>query len=182
MVSSTHLGITTRFLLLSDSCRFVDMGRCFWRENGSAVYNCCWSSPAESFWVRVPRYSTPYFTVSNSRLPKPGGPGPRIYIPQEQGGPVLAPGPGFPFRRLLRLAGSRWRYSNPPPHGVCLSRPNCLYDNSSAQTTQKTQPLYCRDVFTVSLHSSGRGANRIEKTVLIFLCASYGRYLTIVAV
>jgi hypothetical protein len=25
----------------------------------------------------------------------------------------------FPFRRLLRLAGSRWRYSNPPPHGSC---------------------------------------------------------------
>jgi hypothetical protein len=23
----------------------------------------------------------------------------------------------FPFRRLLRLAGSRWRYSAPPPHG-----------------------------------------------------------------
>jgi hypothetical protein len=23
----------------------------------------------------------------------------------------------FPFRRLLRLAGSRWRYSIPPPHG-----------------------------------------------------------------
>jgi hypothetical protein len=24
----------------------------------------------------------------------------------------------FPFRHLLRLAGSRWRYSTPPPHGV----------------------------------------------------------------
>jgi hypothetical protein len=24
----------------------------------------------------------------------------------------------FPFRRLLRLAGLRWRYSNPPPHGI----------------------------------------------------------------
>jgi hypothetical protein len=23
----------------------------------------------------------------------------------------------FAFRRLLRLAGSRWRYSTPPPHG-----------------------------------------------------------------
>jgi hypothetical protein len=23
----------------------------------------------------------------------------------------------FPFRRFLRFAGSRWRYSNPPPHG-----------------------------------------------------------------
>jgi hypothetical protein len=26
----------------------------------------------------------------------------------------------FPFRRLLRLAGSQWRYSIPPPHG-CYS-------------------------------------------------------------
>jgi hypothetical protein len=24
---------------------FVDVGRCLWRRNGSAVYNCCWSSP-----------------------------------------------------------------------------------------------------------------------------------------
>jgi hypothetical protein len=24
----------------------------------------------------------------------------------------------FPFRRLLRLAGLRWRYSTPPPHGT----------------------------------------------------------------
>jgi hypothetical protein len=48
---------------------------------------------------------------------QPGGPGPRIYIPQEQGGPVILPGTGFPLCRLLRLAGLRWRYSNPPPHG-----------------------------------------------------------------
>jgi hypothetical protein len=26
-----------------------------------------------------------------------------------------------PFRRLLRLAGSRWRYSTPPPHGFVLN-------------------------------------------------------------
>jgi hypothetical protein len=46
----------------------------------------------------------------------------------------------FPFRRLLRLAGSLWRYSTPPPHGTNLglglslslmlrprvSRPVCL--------------------------------------------------------
>jgi hypothetical protein len=40
------------------------------------------------------------------RLPQPGGPGPRIYIPQEQGGPVIPPGTGFPLCRLLRLAGN----------------------------------------------------------------------------
>jgi hypothetical protein len=50
--------------------------------------------------------------------PQPGGQGPRIYIPQEQGGPVIPPGTGFTFRRLLRLAGLRWRYWNPPAHGV----------------------------------------------------------------
>jgi hypothetical protein len=27
----------------------------------------------------------------------------------------------FSFRRLLRLAGSRWRYSTPPPHGFCFA-------------------------------------------------------------
>jgi hypothetical protein len=59
--------------------------------------------------------SRPYFTVSDSKLPQPGGPSPRIYVPQEQGGPVMTPGTGFPFRRLLRLAGLRWRHSTPPP-------------------------------------------------------------------
>jgi hypothetical protein len=43
----------------------------------------------------VPRDSWPHFTVSDSRLPQPGGPGPRIYIPQEQDGPVISPGTGF---------------------------------------------------------------------------------------
>jgi hypothetical protein len=38
-------------------------------------------------------------------------------VPPEQGGPVITPGTGFPFRRLLRLLGLRWMYSTPPPHG-----------------------------------------------------------------
>jgi hypothetical protein len=40
-------------------------------------------------------------------------PGPRIYIPHEQGGSVITPGTGFPFRRLLRLARLRWRLYEP---------------------------------------------------------------------
>jgi hypothetical protein len=54
--------------------------------------------------VRVPRDSRPYFAVSDSILLQSGWPGPRIYIPQEQRGPVIPPGTGFPFRRLLRHA------------------------------------------------------------------------------
>jgi hypothetical protein len=66
------------------------------REDRSVVYNR--SSHSQ---VRVPQGSRPHFTVSDSRLPQPRGPGPCIYIPQEQGSPVIPPGTWFPFRRLL---------------------------------------------------------------------------------
>jgi hypothetical protein len=67
--------------------------------------------------VRVPRDSWPCLTVSNLRLPQPAGSGPHIYIPQQQGGPVIPPGTAFPSRRLLHIAGLRWRHSTPPTHG-----------------------------------------------------------------
>jgi hypothetical protein len=44
-----HMGPKTRFLLLSDNCGFVHVGRPLRREDGSVVYNCCWASPAQSF-------------------------------------------------------------------------------------------------------------------------------------
>jgi hypothetical protein len=68
--------------------------------------------------VRVQRDSWPYFTVSVSRLSQFWGTSSRIYIPQKKDGPVISPGTGFPFRRLLRLSGLPWRYSSPPPHGL----------------------------------------------------------------
>jgi hypothetical protein len=113
--------------------------------------------------IIVLRDSWPHFTVSDSRLPQPGGPDLRTYIPQEQGGPVIPPGTGFLFRRLLRLAGLRWRYSSPPPHG------GRRYIDS-ARTTQKTLTcqnawrgphrkhhfLYCcKGMFTAPLPSKG---------------------------
>jgi hypothetical protein len=42
---------------------------------------------------------------------------PYLY-PPEKGGPAIPPGTGFPFRRLLRLAGLRWMYMNPPSRGL----------------------------------------------------------------
>jgi hypothetical protein len=36
----------------------------------------------------------------------------------------------FPFRRLLQLAGSRWRYSNLPPHGTQTDQFDCkIFDS-----------------------------------------------------
>jgi hypothetical protein len=41
---------------------------------------------------------------------------PVFICPRNRVPPVIPPGTGYPFCRLLRLAGLRWRYSNPPPH------------------------------------------------------------------
>jgi hypothetical protein len=43
------------------------------------------------------------------RLPQPGRPGPRIYIPQEQGGPIIHLGTGLAFRRRLSLLCNGYR-------------------------------------------------------------------------
>jgi hypothetical protein len=91
-----------------------------WREDRSVVYNCWWPSPASHSQVRVPRDSWSYFTGSDTRLLQPGRPGPRIYFPQENRGPVMPPGTGFPFRRFLRLTGLQWSYSKPPPREVTV--------------------------------------------------------------
>jgi hypothetical protein len=67
-----------------------------------------------SFLVLIPFKSK---VISPAPNPQPGEPVLRIYIPQEQAGPVIPPGTGFPFRRLLRLTGLPWRYASPPLHG-----------------------------------------------------------------
>jgi hypothetical protein len=43
----------------------------------------------------------------------------------------------FPFRRLLRLAGLRWRYSTPPPHGCTLTRLSRSSDIAPERTHRK---------------------------------------------
>jgi hypothetical protein len=64
-----HLGLKIRFLLLSDSCRFVDVGRPLWREDWSVVHNFCWLRQRSHFRVRVPRDLRPYFTCLRFEAP-----------------------------------------------------------------------------------------------------------------
>jgi hypothetical protein len=62
----------------------------------------------------------------------------------------------FPYLRLLRLAGLRWKYSTPPPHGISILHNWTILFNYFARTGQKTQPLYCWEgVFTAPLYSKG---------------------------
>jgi hypothetical protein len=70
--------------------RFFFVGRPLWREDGSVFCIWCWPLPAQSFSGPSPLvFATIFYCLRFD----------------------------FPFRRLLRLAGSRWWYSTPPPHG-----------------------------------------------------------------
>jgi hypothetical protein len=119
-------GAYDHFLLLSDSCGFVDLGRSLWREDGSVVYNCCWPSPAQSFSGPSPvrlatifhclRFETSLFVAA--------------YDP----------------------AGLRWRYSTTPPHRIEITIPNssriiaCLFVVSD---TCFKEPLCSNGLFRV---------------------------------
>jgi hypothetical protein len=62
---STHLGLTTRFLLLSDSCGFVDVGRSVALSGLSFTIAAVPRQLCHSL-VRDPWDSRPYFTLSDS--------------------------------------------------------------------------------------------------------------------
>jgi hypothetical protein len=87
---STHLGLTTRCLLLSHNCRFVDVGRSLWREDGSVFYICCWPSLAQSLSDPSPvglaivfyclRFETSTFVASHDSQGHGGGTRPRLHM------------------------------------------------------------------------------------------------------
>jgi hypothetical protein len=131
------------------------------------MHNCCW------------RDSWPHFTISDSRLPQSWGHGARIYIPQEQGGPVITPGTGFPLNRPLRLAGLRWKHLTPPlTHGLVSWIQISLHSayNTSAQTTVENtvfnslllhvDPLLWRHVCLQLLPSNGCTCYNVNDTLL----------------
>jgi hypothetical protein len=90
LVSSTHLELTNRLLSAADLLMWDALTG---ERTGLSFTLAAGPRQRGQPWVRVP--PSPYFTFSYSRLPQPGGPGPRIYIPQEQGRPVILPGTGF---------------------------------------------------------------------------------------
>jgi hypothetical protein len=104
----------------------VFMWHPLWREDISIVYNCCWSRQRSHSQVRVPRNSWPHFTFSDSRLlPTWRTRSPYLY-PPGTGWPGYTPRHWLLFRRLLRLAGLRWKYWTPPPHGILFTSSSSL--------------------------------------------------------
>jgi hypothetical protein len=94
--------------------------------------------------------SRDHILLSHLSLHQPGRLGSRIYIPQEQGGPVIPLSTGLTFRQLLRLSGLWWRYSNQPPRRQSLTRSSSIYIATDSQSARLswTDSYYCR-TFTI---------------------------------
>jgi hypothetical protein len=104
--------------------------------------------------VRVPRDSWPYFTVSDSRRPQPGGPSPRIYIAQEQGGLVIPPSTRFFFSLLPTTrrttvevfdpASARDSFSHNRSFSLLYSIDTDRIGNTSPNSSIAASRSYCR--------------------------------------
>jgi hypothetical protein len=108
-----------------------------------------------------------------------GGPGPCIYIPQEQGDTVISPGTGFPFCCLLRDAELRWRYSNPPPHRGPNQEDQVFVFMSPSDRVAQLYPQALGSLFVAFYDTQGYGGgilNRLHKgaptrrTRFLYLC------------
>jgi hypothetical protein len=161
---------------MSDDCGFLDKGHPLWREDGSVIYlyNCFWALPEQSI--------SGHTVLSHLRLLPTSRARSRIYIPQEQGGPVIPLDTGFPFCRFLRLAGLRWRYSIPPAHGDTHTDTQAFlqYDKKSIKTTHSTTFLffYTEDTFLPNRCPSATGSKMMSKCLRLLSLKSTEKNLS----
>jgi hypothetical protein len=92
--------------------------------------------------VRVPRDSLPYFTVSDSVLPKPGRPGPRIYISRNSVAQLYpmywVPFSSPPTTHRKAMDHRKYRsfsYAKRFHGNVCVAQQQVVYQESAALAT-----------------------------------------------
>jgi hypothetical protein len=127
------LEISFRQLLV---CCFVEPSLTRWRVC-NLLYNCFWFLPEQSLLSRSPAKLTTIFYYLIWDSPNLEGQVPVFISPRNRVAQLYHPGTGLPFCRLLRLAGQRWKYSNPPPHWV--DKPGGL--NQIFHIIRKTQSM-----------------------------------------
>jgi hypothetical protein len=105
-------GLRPDFYYCQDSCGFVDVGRLHWREDASVVYNCRWSSSAQSFSGQSPAGPvTTFYCLKFETFPSWRARSPYVY-PQGTGWP------GYTPRHWVPVSLLRWRYLILPPRRI----------------------------------------------------------------
>jgi hypothetical protein len=136
VVSGPHLEHTTRFYYCRTLAVFVLRAAIPDERTGLQFTRTIFCHSL----VQVPQNSWPHLTVSfeticyclirdSHNLEGQA----RVFIsPTDRVAQLYPPYTGFPFCRLLRLAGLRWIYFNPPPHGSTTDSSYISTDGQSA--------------------------------------------------
>jgi hypothetical protein len=106
-LSDERMGLWFTCTIASAPCQSSHSWVCpLWWEDESVIYlyNCFWALPEQSLLGRSPAELTAIFYCLIWDSPNLEGQVPAFISPKEQAGPVIPPGTGFPFCRLLRLA------------------------------------------------------------------------------
>jgi hypothetical protein len=127
LVSGTHLGLGDQFFfLLEISFRLLRV--CYFVAPSltrvqvcNLLYNCFWALPEQSLLSEVPQNSRPYFTVSSETPPTWRARSPYLFPPRNRVTQLYPRALGSLFVASYDSQGLRWRYSNPPPHGVVVT-------------------------------------------------------------
>jgi hypothetical protein len=95
------------FCFLSENCGFLDVAHPLWWENASVIYsyNCFWALPEQSLSGPSPVELMTIFYCLIWDSPNLESQVPVFISPRNKVVQLYPPGTGFPFRRLLRLAG-----------------------------------------------------------------------------
>jgi hypothetical protein len=111
--SSSWCRAPNNFLCLTFTSFLLHVGRTLWRVDASVICS------AITHWLES-RRTHKHILLSHLRLTQPGGPGPRIYIPPEQGGPVIPRTLGSFYVASYDSQGNGGGILTPSPHGELL--------------------------------------------------------------
>jgi hypothetical protein len=126
-------------------------------------FSCCWSSPGHSFSGPSPVGLMTTFYSLGFETPPTWSPGPRVYIPQKQGGPVIPQALCSLSVAFYNPQGYGGGDSNPSPHPggtVCYA-----FTHKSMRTEYKTPPPIVPPLFAFVFFAAQARIDRVESHV-----------------
>jgi hypothetical protein len=102
-----------------DQIFVTDVGCPLWREDGYVIYNCCWLSPAQSFWVPSSMGLTIIFYCLRFKTPPARRARSPYLYPPEIGWPSCTPRDWVPLSLPPTIHGATREVFEPPSTGVC---------------------------------------------------------------
>jgi hypothetical protein len=149
VLATSPLRLTTGDFFLLNPCGHSPYVTFSLREDGSVVYNCCWSSPAQSYSGPSPAgLMTTFYCLRFETPPTWRTRSPYSYPPGTS--PVIPPGTGFPLRATVEV------FDPASTRDTCLYIVPVCFDSQDMASARTQQPASHNSSIVARRHC-GRG-------------------------